>query len=380
MENFTIYNPVKVHFGKGVTAKLGATVSALGRKVLLIYGQGSIVKNGVYDQVMQQLLDAGCSVWEYRGIRSNPVIEDVDGAVAVAREHQAGVIVAVGGGSVIDSAKVIAAAVGYDGPAWDLMSRKGRPTSALPVVTVLTLAATGTEMNPFAVIQNEALGIKTSFTSPFSFPAHSFLDPEFTTSVDAKYTGYGVADLMAHALEAWFGKGDTPLADRVVISILEEAMEAGPLLMKNLKNYELRARIMYAATLALNGTCMHGRAHGDWGVHGAGHILSLLYDVPHGASLTIVYPAWLKLMKERLSDRIHELLYALFYTDDVDEGIYKLEYFFKLMKCPVTLKQAGIGPEKHEAILQSMIQNKVSGMHHALSELDYRALLELMKG
>ena len=121
MENFTIYNPVKVHFGKGVTDKLGATVSAIGRRVLLIYGQGSILKNGVYDMVMQQLSEAGCSVWEYRGIRSNPVIEDVDGAVAVAREHQSEVIVAVGGGSVIDSAKVIAAAVGHQGPAWDLL-------------------------------------------------------------------------------------------------------------------------------------------------------------------------------------------------------------------------------------------------------------------
>jgi alcohol dehydrogenase YqhD (iron-dependent ADH family) len=377
MENFTIYNPVRVHFGKDVLDKLGATVSSYGKKVLLVYGQGSIHRNGVYDKVMEQLSAVGCSVWEYHGIRSNPVIEDVDGAAAVGREQGAEVVLAVGGGSVIDSAKVIAAAIPIEGPAWDLLSRKVKPASALPVITVLTLAATGTEMNPFAVVQNEALGIKTSFTSPYSFPVHSFLDPSFTLSVDAKYTGYGIADLMAHALEAWFGKGDSPLADKVVLSILEEAMDAGPLLMQKLKDYNLRARIMYAATLALNGTPMHGRNHGDWGVHAAGHVLSLLYDIPHGATLTIFYPAWLRLMKDRNADRISELLYKLFYTDDIEDGIYKLEYFFRILHCPVRLSETEAKNINPEEIISQMIKNKVSGMTHELTEKDYRQLIEL---
>lgn len=379
MENFTIYNPVKVHFGKGVLDQLGAVVAATGQKVLLVYGQGSIRKSGLYDKVKEQLSAAGCTVWEYHGIRSNPVVEDVDAAAAVGREQGAQVILAVGGGSVIDSAKVIAAAIPYGGPAWDLLDRTAKPTSALPLITVLTLAATGSEMNPFAVLQNEALGIKTSFSSPFSFPLHSFLDPGYTTSVNAQYTGYGVADLMAHALEAWFGKGDSPLADRVVLGILEEAMEAGPLLMESLKSYDLRARIMYAATLALNGTCMHGRAHGEWGVHAIGHTLSLLYDVPHGASLTIAFPAWLKLMKERIPERISELLFKLFYTDDIDDGIYKLEYFFRILKCPLTLTELGIGADKHPEILAQWIKNRVSGMHYPLNEADYAALLKFME-
>jgi alcohol dehydrogenase YqhD (iron-dependent ADH family) len=378
MENFTIYNPVKVHFGKGVLDQLGGVVAGIGSKVLLVYGKGSIVKNGLYDKVKEQLSAAGCTVWEYHGIKSNPLVEDVDAAAAVGREQGAQVILAVGGGSVIDSAKVIAAAIPYGGPAWDLLDRKAKPTSALPVITVLTLAATGSEMNPFAVLQNEALGIKTSFSSPFSFPVHSFLDPAYTTSVNAQYTGYGVADLMAHALEAWFGKGDSPLADRVVLGILEEAMEAGPLLMKSLKNYDLRARIMYAATLALNGTTMHGRAHGEWGVHGIGHTLSLMFDVPHGASLTIVYPAWLKLMKERIPERISELLFKLFYTDDIDDGIYKLEYFFKILKCPLTLAEIGIGEDQHPEILAQWKKNRVSGMHYPLNEADFSELLRLM--
>lgn len=378
MENFTIYNPVKVHFGQGVLAELGDVVSALGKKVLLVYGKGSIHRNGLYDKVMEQLSGAGCKVWEYHGIRPNPVIEDVEAATIVAREHGTEVIVAVGGGSVIDSAKIIAAAAPMTVPAWELVTRQAKPASALPVVAVLTLAATGTEMNPFAVVQNEALGIKTSFSSPWSFPRHSFLDPSFTMSVSAPYTGYGVADLMAHAMEAWFGKGDSPLADRVVLSILEEAMEAGPLLLKNLKSYDLRARVMYAATLALNGTCMHGRAHGDWGVHAAGHVLSLLYDIPHGASLTLVYPAWLKLVQKRAPERVSKLLFQLFYTDDLDDGIYKLEYFFKLLKCPVRLSEAGISEDKADEIIRQMEKNKVSGMHYPLNSADYKALVELM--
>lgn len=378
MENFMMFNPVKVHFGRGVTEKLGKTVRKYGKRVLFVYGTGSIHSNGVYDIVKEQLSEAGCEVWEYHGIKSNPVVEDVDAAAAVAREQGAEVILAVGGGSVIDSAKIIAAAVSYAGPAWDMVERKAKPAYALPVVTVLTLAATGSEMNAFAVVQNEELGIKTSFTSPYSYPMESFLDPTFTLTVSEEYTGYGIADLMAHAMEAWFGKGDSPLADKVVLSILEEALDAGPMLMLDLSSYDLRARIMYAATLALNGTCMHGRMHGDWGVHAIGHSLSLLYDIPHGASLTIAYPAWLKLMKTRFPERVKELLFKLFFTDDIDDGIYKLEYCFKLFKCPVTLKEAGIGDEKKEEIVAQLIRNRVSGMHYELTEEDYRLITELM--
>lgn len=379
MENFTIYNPVKVHFGAGVAEQLGTVAAAIHKKVLLVYGQGSIRNNGIYDLVMKQLADAGCEVWEYSGIKSNPVIEDVDTASALGRRNEVGLVLAVGGGSVIDSAKIIAAAIMTSCPAWDLVSRKTKPTGALPVIAVLTLAATGTEMNPFAVVQNQQLGVKTSFSSPYSFPVHSFLDPSFTLSVPANYTGYGIADLMAHVMEAWFGKGKSPLADRIVISILKEAMDAGPLLMKNLRDYTLRARIMYAATLALNGTTMHGRLHGDWGVHAAGHVLSLLYDVPHGASLTVVYPAWLRLMKNREPQRVEELLYHLFQTKDIEEGILMLEGFFRSISCPVKLTDLNLPDQADSTIVEQMIRNRVSGMHHQLDAEDYRNLVALMK-
>lgn len=184
---------------------------------------------------------------------------------------------------------------------------------------------------------------------------------------------------MAHALEAWFGKGDSPLADRIVLGILEEAMEIGPLLMKNLKSYDLRARAMYAATMALNGTTMHGRAYGDWGVHAIGHVFSLLYDLPHGASLSIAYPAWLRLMSVKHPERVQTLMHKLFFTDDMEDGIYKLEYFFGLMKCPVRLEEAGITEEQATRALEQMKKSRVSGMHHKLTDDDLDTLLHFMK-
>lgn len=379
MENFTIYNPVKVHFGAGVVEQLGTVIAPIHKKILLVYGQGSIRSNGLYDLVMKQLSSAGCQVWEYSGIKSNPLIEDVDAAAELGRDNGVGLVLAVGGGSVIDSAKIIAAAIVATVPAWDLVSRKTKPSGALPVIAVLTLAATGTEMNPFAVVQNQQLGIKTSFSSPYSFPVHSFLDPSFTLSVPANYTGYGIADLMAHVMEAWFGKGNSPLADRIVISILNEAIDAGPQLMGHLQDYNLRARIMYAATLALNGTTMHGRLHGDWGVHAAGHVLSLLYDVPHGASLTVLYPAWLRLMKNREPLRVKELLFQLFQTHDAEDGIIRLEDFFRSISCPVRLGELNLPAGANEEIIEQMIQNRVSGMYHQLDAEDYRNLVALMK-
>ncbi len=171
--------------------------------------------------------------------------------------------------------------------------------TSVPLIAVLTLAATGTEMNPVAVLQNPGTREKIGFRNDAMYPTHSFLDPAYTLSVPANYTAYGIVDLVAHCLEAWFGEGDATLSDRFVLSIIKEALEYGPALMADLSNYELRARIMWAATNALNNMTMYGRVSGDWGVHALGHVLSFLYDTPHGASLSIMYPAWMKTYAEK---------------------------------------------------------------------------------
>jgi alcohol dehydrogenase YqhD (iron-dependent ADH family) len=252
------------------------------------------------------------------------------------------------------------------------------PRSGLPLFAVLTLAATGTEMNRFAVVQDVKTKEKLGFGYPPMYPTVSFLDPSYTISVNADYTSFGISDLVAHALEAYFGKGDASLSDRFVFSIIKEAMEYGPQLMDNLEDYDLRARIMYAATMALNNLTMYGRESGDWGVHSIGHILSVLYDVPHGASLSITYPAWIRFHSDRAGDRIKFLGKNLFGVDGVEETAISFEKFFRSINSPVRLSDTHYGNYNKEEIISTMIANGVGGAHHKLDEKDYHKLLELL--
>ena len=378
MENFILYNPTKLHFGKNILDDLGKTVSLYGKRVLLIYGKNSIKENGTYAKVMSQLKSINAEVFEYSSIKSNPVVEDVDFAARLGRNSNVDVVLAVGGGSVIDSAKIISVTIPVSHSGWDFFNGNIKPTKALPIIAVLTLAATGTEMNPYAVLQNHKTKQKLGWGNPLCFPKHSFLDPQLTLTVPKNYTAYGISDIIAHCLEAYFGNGEASLSDRLVISIIKETIENGSSLLNDLKNYELREKILYASTLALNGITMAGRKSGDWGVHDAGHIISLLFDTPHGASLTIAYPAWMKLMKDRIPDRIAQLGKDLFDTNSAEETINKFEEIFRQLECPVKLSEAGIGKEKYQQILDTMILNKVSGANHKLSNDDLSTLLQLM--
>lgn len=377
MENFEIYNPVKAYFGRDVIQKLSREIPAFGKKILLVYGKGSIKSNGIYEAVMAQIDRAEAEVYEYSGIKPNPVIEDVRAAVSLGKKKDVDLIIAVGGGSVIDSAKAISIGIAGEADPWKYV--KGWPAvKGIPIIAVLTLAATGTEMNRFAVIQNNETKEKIGFGYLPMYPTISFLDPSYTESVSAEYTSFGIVDLIAHALEAYFGKGDASLSDRIVFSIIKEAMEYGPQLMNNLGDYDLRARIMYAATMALNNLTMYGRESGDWGVHSIGHVLSVLYDVPHGASLSIAYPAWMKLNKDRAEDRIIQLGENLFGVSTVDETIKQLEDFFTNIGSPIRLSQTSYGDYSESKIIDTLRSNKASGMHHRLSDEDHKRLVEIM--
>ncbi|HRY31483.1 MAG TPA: iron-containing alcohol dehydrogenase [Bacteroidales bacterium] len=378
MENFTAYNPTALHFGQDVIQDLGNTVQGYGQRVLLVYGMGSVKSSGVYQQVMAQLTKIKAQVYEYSGIRPNPLLEDVDAAAELGRVKSVDVILAVGGGSVIDTGKAIAVTIPVFHSAWDFFTGRAKPQRAIPLVAVLTLAATGSEMNQFAVIQNNRSKNKLGFGSPLMYPRHAFLDPSFTLSVPPDYTAYGIVDLISHAMESYFGKGDASLSDRIVWAIIREAMEYGPALMNDPANVDLRARIMLAATLALNGITNYGRLSGDWGVHAIGHLLSVLFDVPHGATLSIAYPAWLKVMKERQRERIVLLGKNLFGTDDPDSFIRQLESFFSMLGSPVRLSQIGLTAQQHIQIREHMSRTKATGRHLALTEEDYDHLLALM--
>lgn len=380
MENFTLYNPTRLHFGKDITNDLGKVIADYGKRVLLIYGKNSIKENGIYNLIRSHLRSIGAEVFEYGGIKPNPVVEDVDAASRLGRNSHVDVVLAVGGGSVIDSAKIISITIPVSHSAWDFYSGMKRPAKAIPLITVLTLAATGTEMNLFAVLQNHKTKQKLGWGNPLCFPQHSFLDPQFTITVPKNYTAFGIADLIAHCLEAYFGKGDASLSDRLVVAIIREAIENGPALLNDLKNYALRERILYASTLALNGITMAGRTGGDWCVHEAGHVLSLLFDIPHGASLSIAYPAWMKVMKERIPKRIAQLGKDLFGANNANKTIEKFEEFFRQIECPVRIEEAGISKMKRQQILDTMNYNRVSGANHKLSCDELSVMLDYMIG
>ncbi|MCP4310886.1 MAG: iron-containing alcohol dehydrogenase [Bacteroidetes bacterium] len=375
MINFTAFNPTRLHFGKDVVSELGASASAFGKHALLVYGGGSVKRNDSYSDTVKQLEKQGITITEYDGIRPNPRVEDVRSATELGRGKDVDMVVAVGGGSVIDSAKIIAICIAEGCDAWEVMTAQYRPSSALPLLAVLTLAATGTEMNGTAVLQDSETRKKIGYRNELIYPAHSFLDPAYTLSVPANHTAYGVVDLIAHCLEAWFGEGDASLSDRFVISIIREAFEFGPALMQNPGDYVLRARIMWAATNALNNMTMYGRRSGDWGAHLLGHTLSFLYDTPHGASLSILYPAWIKVMEKRTGERIRFLGRELFDTEDVDLINQAFKEFFAGLGCPVRCQDAGIDRSRKDEILQLMNRNNTGGMHHALSDGEREEIL-----
>ncbi len=249
---------------------------------------------------------------------------------------------------------------------------------ALPVFSVLTLVATGTEMNRYAVIQNHKERNKMGFGHNLIYPRCSFLDPEYTFTVDAQQTAYGIVDLIAHALENYFGKGDAPLADKFVISIVKEAMLIANPLIENPKDYELRARMMWASTNALNGTTSYGRAKGDFAVHAFGHTLSLLYDLPHAATLSIVYPAWLKYLEKLVPEKLKLLGNELFGCEDTNSFIEGITNFFISLNCPVSLPDAGINIEKRDEIKELWIEKKVGGYSYPVTIDIYDFLLDLM--
>jgi hypothetical protein len=379
MENFIIYNPTKVIFGKDVIKQLGNTIKEYGDKVLLVYGKNSIKQNGIYNQVINQLNNINIEVTEYSGIKSNPIIEDVYKATKLGKEQKINVILAVGGGSVIDSAKYISISIPYHGDSWDFISGEAKPKESIPLITILTLAATGSEMNKFAVVQNNKTKQKLGYRNTLMYPKVSFLDPQYTYSVPANYTAYGAVDTIAHALEAFFGKGDASLSDRFIIALIKEVMYYAPLAIKYPQNYDYRAALMYASTCALNESLFNGRAFGDWGVHSLGHDLSLLFDIPHGASLSIAYPAWLKFHKQIAKERILYLGKELFNINDVDETILNLENFFKSISAPTKLSDLNLNTNiNKQEILNTYLQNNATGNNYILNKNAYIPLIQLM--
>ncbi|MCV2516267.1 iron-containing alcohol dehydrogenase [Bacillus subtilis] len=358
MENFTYYNPTKLIFGKGQLEQLRKELKRYGKNVLLVYGGGSIKRNGLYDQVTGILKEEGAVVHELSGVEPNPRLATVKKGIDLCREHDIDFLLAVGGGSVIDCTKAIAAGVKYDGDAWDIFSKKVTAEDALPFGTVLTLAATGSEMNPDSVITNWETNEKFVWGSNVTHPRFSILDPENTFTVPENQTVYGMVDMMSHVFEQYFHNVEnTPLQDRMCFAVLQTVIETAPKLLEDLENYELRETILYAGTIALNGTLQMGY-FGDWASHTMEHAVSAVYDIPHAGGLAILFPNWMRYTLDTNVGRFKNLMLNMFDIDTEGktdkeialEGIDKLSAFWTSLGAPSRLADYNIGEEKLELI------------------------------
>lgn len=302
MNNFTFYNPVKILFGKGQISSITKEIPA-GARIMVTYGGGSIKKNGVYDQVMAALQDFEVS--EFGGIEPNPHYETLMKAVALAKEKQVTFFLAVGGGSVIDGTKFIVAAMEYEGEdPWNILAKREPVTRATPFGTVLTLPATGSEMNSGAVVTRVSTKEKFSFGSLFTFPKFSVLDPETTFTLPARQISNGVVDAFSHVLEQYLTYPvNAPLQDRMAEAILLTLKEEGPKAVQNPQDYDTMANFMWAATMALNGVIRVG-VPTDWATHYIGHELTALHGIDHARTLAIVFPALLRYKSETKKEKL----------------------------------------------------------------------------
>ena len=296
MQNFVFYNPTKIVFGRDTVRQIGEEAAPLGKKCLFLYGRSSIKKNGVYDIVAASLNEQGIEYVECPGVKANPVLSHTLDAVEIAKREKVDFILAVGGGSVIDEAKAVAAGAVVDFSPWEFYLGNKTPEKALPIAVVLTLAATGSEMNGGTVITNEETHDKFAFGADATHPRVSILDPTATFSVPKDQTAYGSVDAIAHLLEGYLTTEDpfTPVQDRYAEGLIATLMEtAGPLL-ENPEDYERRAAMMWSATLAWNKIAISGLGEFRLPNHMIGHAFSALYDLAHGATLSVVIPSWLR--------------------------------------------------------------------------------------
>jgi alcohol dehydrogenase YqhD (iron-dependent ADH family) len=357
MENFIFHNPTKIVFGKGVLSQVGAEVVKYGKRALLVYGQNSIKKNGVYNQVVDSLKKEGVEIIEFQGVKGNPVLSHANQGAQLAKTHKVDVIVAVGGGSVIDESKGIAAGTVANCDIWDFFTGKQAINNALPLITVLTLPAAGSEMNGGLVITNEQTNDKFGMGGiPALYPKASFLDPETTYTLSVQQTAYACSDIMSHLSEGYFTTTaqSLPIQEGYIEGIVKAVMGSMLKIKDNPNNYDARAHFMWGATLGWNGLGTSGVTAGTIPSHALEHPISALYDIAHGAGLSITTPAWLKFKKDSIAPRI--LLYGKnvlgLNTSSPDEVIAALEAFYTQIGTPTRMSQAGITNPNIEALAQ----------------------------
>lgn len=383
MLNFTYYAPTKVHFGKDTHKDIGKIIREYGFKTIMMqYGQSSIKKSGLYDEVMQSLTQNGIKVIEMGGVEPNPKLSFVKEAIKVARENNVELILAVGGGSVLDSSKYTATGAKYDGDVWDFPTRKSTPKDAIPVGCILTISAAGSEMSSSAVITNMELNMKRGYNSDFNRPLFAICNPELTYSVSKYQTSCGIVDIMAHTMERYFMPcPPTDLTDRICESVLKSIINAGRILMEKPDDYDARATMMWASSLSHNDLTGCGRENA-LPVHQLEHALSGEYDhIAHGAGLAVLFPAWGRFIYKHNIPRFAQFARRVWeINEESDEkaalmGIEAMADFFKSIKMPLTLREFNI-PESSERLSDLCTFGKQRTVKSYI-DLDYDKIKEI---
>ena len=368
MIDFVFQNPAKIIFGRDALSHLDEEVLRYGHKVLLVYGGGSVKRIGLYDQVMDILHSNGVTVWELAGIVPNPRLARVYEGIDICRREGVELVLALGGGSAIDTAKAIVNGVPYTGDVWDFYMGKAQPREVLPLGTILTIPAAGSEMSYSSVITNENGMLKRGYNSVTHVPRFSILNPEWSFSLPAYQTACGCVDIMAHMMERYFTRVEhVELTDRLIAAGMKTMLHNAPIVMARPDDYDARAEVMWTGTLAHN-TLLHTGRIGDWGSHKVEHELSASYDIAHGAGLSIVFPAWMKYAIRQYPGKIAQFATDVFdvpadfgtQTEVALEGVRRLEAFYKSLNMPTRLHEAGIRHCDYAALAERALPTEES--------------------
>ncbi|MEK3883566.1 iron-containing alcohol dehydrogenase [Paenibacillus sp. PL2-23] len=386
MNNFQFHNPTRIVFGEGSADRIGELASSFGQTVLLVYGGGSIKRSGLYDRTVKQLKESGITFYELPDIEPNPRLSTVNKGIDICREHGVDFVLAVGGGSVIDASKAIAAGSLYHGDVWDFFVGKAVIKQALPLGTVLTLAATGSEMNGNTVISNWEEKLKRGAGSSHLFPRFSILDPSLTYSVPRNQTVYGSIDIMSHVFEQYFSLTEnTPLQERFCESVLQTVIENVEPALENPSDAAARANLMWCGTMALNGGQISLGMTNDWASHGIEHEVSAIYDIPHGAGLAIIFPNWMRYVYQQRPGRFAQYATRVWGIDPAgkseDElalaGIQATRDFFTRIGAESRLADFNIGEEQLDRMAEEAVRYGAIGSFKKLEKNDVREILRM---
>lgn len=364
MIDFNFVSPTKIHFGKNAMSFLASEIENKYQNVLVVYGQNSIKKNGVYDQVIFQLNSAKVCYFELSGVRPNPEISKVKEGLKIVRENNVDLILAVGGGSVIDTAKSIAASFYSDGDPFDLNLHKVKPANALPLGVVLTISASGSELSDSCVVMNDETLVKQGFNSDIVRPLFAIMNPEFTYSVNKYQTGCGIIDIISHSLERYFSpSGNLEISDSLALSIVKDTIEAGRIAIDNPSDYDARAALMLLGAYSHNGLTSLGKAK-QMPIHKMEHALSAFdIRIAHGAGLSILIPLWMEASYKNDIDKFTRFANEIFNVNESDKektalkGINLLREYFRSIGMPIRLSEVDVSQKDISKIVDMMFED-----------------------